>query len=56
MTSDDSISVNNLEETIPRKKEFKMTITSIKRAKDTTKKNEWDVDLKLEQKNSKPKE
>ena len=49
-TSEDSISVNNLEKTIPRKKEFKKTITIIKKPKDNTKKNEWDVDMELEQK------
>ena len=31
--------------------EANKTTTIIKRAKDTTKKNEWDVDMELEQKN-----
>ena len=49
-TLEDSILVNNLEKTFPHKMKENKTITIIKRVKDTTKKNEWDVDMELEQK------
>jgi hypothetical protein len=48
-TSEDSVSINNLEKKIPRKMKEKPTIITVKKSKNDTKKNEWDVDMELEQ-------
>ena len=49
LTSDDSILVSILEKTIPHKMDMKIPKTIIKGPKQNIKKNEWVVDMELEQ-------
>jgi hypothetical protein len=48
-TSEDSVSINNLEKKIPRKNKEKPTKIIVRKPKKEEKKEEWDVDMELEQ-------